>query len=126
MSSDEYRALDSILNIQDIVSHVDEDFDRPPMYDILIALNNMMQRNISPAIDNITKQYEYMENIKPYINENETECLICLDDIAINEYVYKLPCNHIFHARCIEPWLKTHTTCPKCRYCLKDSVKNGK
>ena len=126
MSSDEYRTLDSILNIQDIVSNIDEDFDRPPMYDALILLNNMMQRNITPVLDNITKKYEYVGTIKPHINESETECLICLDNIKLNEYVYKLPCNHVFHDSCIEPWLKNNTTCPKCRYCLKDSVKTKK
>jgi hypothetical protein len=27
-----------------------------------------------------------------------------------------MPCRHIFHARCILPWLKNSNTCPTCRY----------
>lgn len=32
----------------------------------------------------------------------------------------KLPCNHIFGKRCLQEWLKDHTTCPLCRKSLAD------
>ncbi|KAH7566011.1 hypothetical protein ACOSP7_022221 [Xanthoceras sorbifolium] len=49
----------------------------------------------------------------------DTECVICLSEFAPGERVRLLPkCNHGFHVRCIDKWLKSHSSCPKCRHCL--------
>lgn len=54
--------------------------------------------------------------------ENEQECPICLFSDETKEdfgNAIKLDCfassDHIFHAKCIDSWLKTNTTCPVCR-----------
>jgi len=46
------------------------------------------------------------------------KCPICLDDFHEEEQALSLPCNHIFHPsdECVKTWLKTHNTCPVCRY----------
>ncbi|XP_058731021.1 RING-H2 finger protein ATL78-like [Vicia villosa] len=49
----------------------------------------------------------------------DTECVICLSEFTKGEKVRILPkCNHGFHVRCIDKWLKEHSSCPKCRQCL--------
>ncbi|CAL5214558.1 unnamed protein product [Lathyrus oleraceus] len=49
----------------------------------------------------------------------DTECVICLSEFAKGEKLRILPkCNHGFHVRCIDKWLKEHSSCPKCRHCL--------
>lgn len=49
----------------------------------------------------------------------DTECVICLADFTNGERVRLLPkCNHGFHIRCIDKWLRSHSSCPKCRQCL--------
>ena len=45
------------------------------------------------------------------------ECSICLQDLreASAEERLALPCAHVFHAACVEPWLRTHSECPECK-----------
>ena len=50
--------------------------------------------------------------------ENPT-CSICLANIRVNDNVTKLKCNHLFHFKCIEKWLKINEECPFCRTKLK-------
>ncbi|PWA94441.1 RING/U-box superfamily protein [Artemisia annua] len=44
------------------------------------------------------------------------ECRICLtayvDGADVRVF---LQCGHAYHARCIDEWLRLHTTCPNCR-----------
>lgn len=44
-------------------------------------------------------------------------CAICLDDYVVNTTpVRHLPCNHIFHPHCIDPFLQTRSSlCPLCK-----------
>jgi hypothetical protein len=40
-------------------------------------------------------------------------CAICTEDFRLRTWVRRLPCAHIFHPRCIDPWLvEFATTCP--------------
>ncbi|CAK8578943.1 unnamed protein product [Lathyrus sativus] len=49
----------------------------------------------------------------------DTECVICISEFTKGEKVRILPkCNHGFHVRCVDKWLKEHSSCPKCRQCL--------
>jgi hypothetical protein len=45
--------------------------------------------------------------------DESTECSICLSPIS-NEIIC-LPCNHEYHAACINTWLEHADTCPLCR-----------
>ncbi|AET04682.2 putative transcription factor C2H2 family [Medicago truncatula] len=54
----------------------------------------------------------------------DTECVICLSEFTKGEKVRILPkCNHGFHVRCIDKWLKSHSSCPKCRQCLLETCR---
>ena len=42
------------------------------------------------------------------------QCSIC--QTSFNDQIIRtLPCNHCFHALCIDEWFCTHNTCPLCR-----------
>ncbi|XP_058086700.1 RING-H2 finger protein ATL70-like [Magnolia sinica] len=43
-------------------------------------------------------------------------CSICLADYKDTDMLRLLPdCNHIFHVKCVDAWLRLHPTCPVCR-----------
>ncbi|XP_028797678.1 RING-H2 finger protein ATL78-like [Neltuma alba] len=49
----------------------------------------------------------------------DPECAICLSEFNNGDRLRILPkCNHGFHVRCIDKWLSSHSSCPKCRHCL--------
>jgi hypothetical protein len=56
------------------------------------------------------------------IADKKETCAICLDEIG-NEASVKLPCRHIFHERCIAPWMRGHNTCPMCRSVIPPSLR---
>ena len=49
--------------------------------------------------------------------EQPQNCAICLDDYVVNiTPVRHLPCNHIFHPHCVDPFLATRSSlCPLCK-----------
>jgi hypothetical protein len=46
---------------------------------------------------------------------NKDYCKICYQDFNIKEYKRNLKCNHFFHKKCIDKWIKIKNTCPICR-----------
>lgn len=48
------------------------------------------------------------------------KCSVCWEDFKLSEPVRQLPCQHLYHAPCIVPWLELHGTCPICRQSLGD------
>ncbi|XP_012059361.1 PREDICTED: E3 ubiquitin-protein ligase RNF115 [Atta cephalotes] len=48
------------------------------------------------------------------------QCSVCWEDFKLSEPVRQLPCQHVYHAPCIVPWLELHGTCPICRQNLGD------
>ncbi len=54
---------------------------------------------------------------------NEESCFICFEKYKEKELKRKLPhCNHFFHKKCIDKWLKNKSTCPHCRIDLMDKI----
>uniref|UniRef100_A0A914YXZ5 RING-type domain-containing protein n=1 Tax=Panagrolaimus superbus TaxID=310955 RepID=A0A914YXZ5_9BILA len=44
----------------------------------------------------------------------EDECAICMIDFEAEEEIRRLPCNHVYHVKCIDDWLIRSFTCPSC------------
>ncbi|XP_015581167.1 receptor homology region, transmembrane domain- and RING domain-containing protein 1 [Ricinus communis] len=58
-------------------------------------------------------------------------CAICLEDYKEGETLKVLPCQHEFHASCVDSWLtKWGTFCPVCKFdmktkCIFSEIKRG-
>ena len=74
--------------------------------------------NIAPlkcaGIKNDSKK-EYMPDYT--IPEN---CAVCCMKFSEKELHRTLPCNHSFHAACVDVWILRSSTCPICRYQLNE------
>ncbi|XP_057698400.1 RING finger protein 150-like [Corythoichthys intestinalis] len=42
-------------------------------------------------------------------------CAVCIEAYKTNDVVRVLPCRHVFHKHCVDPWLHDHQTCPMCK-----------
>ena len=87
---------------------------RPP--NLLDVLTNLLEAEPSESVA--------VDTIPVYTADGDLdECSICQDKIKKGDVFRRLPCsvtvNHCFHKDCIDPWLKTNTTCPNCRSNLK-------
>ncbi|KAM3199024.1 RING-H2 finger protein ATL70-like [Capsicum annuum] len=53
------------------------------------------------------------------VNHKDTTascCSICLADYKNNDMLRLLPdCEHLFHLKCVDPWLMLNPSCPVCR-----------
>ncbi|XP_076993832.1 RING finger protein 44 isoform X4 [Tamandua tetradactyla] len=45
----------------------------------------------------------------------QTLCVVCFSDFEARQLLRVLPCNHEFHTKCVDKWLKANRTCPICR-----------
>jgi hypothetical protein len=95
-----------------------------------IILKNNYDNN--PCNANSCSFDKYNNNIN-FINNDENECLICLelknDDettVQLNETEMcskKCLCSGWFHKKCLSKWFVANFTCPICRNCIS-SFKN--
>lgn len=42
-------------------------------------------------------------------------CAVCIEGYKSNDVIRILPCKHVFHKQCVDPWLNEHCTCPICK-----------
>jgi hypothetical protein len=46
--------------------------------------------------------------------KDDSLCVICRDDKEVGDRLRKLPCGHLWHARCVDAWLLIDARCPLC------------
>ena len=99
---------------------------------VLINRMPFQQKKNPPISPKTIEKLKHFKMEKKYCIKNEQDnlefpkCTICLMEIFEGIEAILLPCEHIFHGKCITQWLKIHNTCPLCRYELSDNDDNIK
>ena len=74
-------------------------------------------KTVPPAsrkfIDNLKELHVTADDL---LEENNKECLVCLEEQKVGGLGVKLPCGHLYHRACVVDWLRRHCTCPCCRF----------
>lgn len=58
--------------------------------------------------------------------EKKLQCSVCLEDLKRKGKAKQLPCDHLYHEKCITPWLKKQSTCPNCRKFIEIEIAETK
>ncbi|KAM5170795.1 RING finger protein 44 isoform 1-T1 [Mantella aurantiaca] len=73
---------------------------------------------------NIEQLPSYRFNLESHQSE-QTLCVVCFSDFESRQLLRVLPCNHEFHAKCVDKWLKSNRTCPICRADASEAHRDG-
>ena len=66
------------------------------------------------------KTKKHLKNVKfKEVEDEHTMCSICLEYIIDKQSCNVTKCNHQYHKRCLNKWLRVGNTCPYCRTELK-------
>ncbi|KAL5720725.1 hypothetical protein ACHQM5_013365 [Ranunculus cassubicifolius] len=89
---------------------------QPPQHD----LPSHHSITIEEGLDEATlSSYPKLLYSKVKVRDKNTSascCSVCLADYKGNDMLRLLPdCGHMFHLKCVDPWLRLHPTCPVCR-----------
>jgi E3 ubiquitin-protein ligase RNF38/44 len=66
--------------------------------------------------------YRFNEEVRRTVLDQRS-CVVCMCEFENRQLLRALPCNHEFHAKCVDKWLKTNRTCPICRADATDRPK---
>jgi len=69
------------------------------------------QRRVAPHQSKAPAELVYKLKTKTFHKENkddeEEECIICLESYQEGDTIRRLPCKHEFHSTCVDTWLIT-------------------
>ena len=94
-------------------------------YFIIVLLLYAICRYTCPRIEQppliILEPLLLPEKYTDIVTENTVRdtCTICIEDFEVGDQVVNLQCTHIFHTKCISPWLEKSTECPNCKSKIK-------
>jgi Ring finger domain len=122
ISDEDYQAIQYAMDgdLHDDLIHELEDEDGEIPYETLLSLGECIgdvktDKWILIAEQELAKlSYENYDRSKN-CNQDGNMCLICQCEYETDEFICKLPCQHIFHKDCATSWLKKTDACPYCR-----------
>ncbi|KAF7648739.1 hypothetical protein LDENG_00152520, partial [Lucifuga dentata] len=82
-----------------------------------VSLSNSLQRRLGDAAKKAIGKLT-TRTVKKGDKETDPDfnhCAVCIEAYQLNDVVRILPCKHVFHKVCVDPWLNEHCTCPMCK-----------
>lgn len=89
----------------------------------LIEVQEMLSRRRGLNTETIERLDKFRWGERGTSEDAQTQCMVCLCDFSNGEEVRRLPCNHTFHASCIDEWLRRCTDCPICKANVDRAVR---
>lgn len=65
------------------------------------AIAKIPQRTLTAGDKELEKDYD--------------QCAVCIEPYNDGDIIRLMPCRHVFHKSCVDPWLMDHRTCPMCK-----------
>ncbi|KAM7532899.1 hypothetical protein Aperf_G00000128657 [Anoplocephala perfoliata] len=74
-------------------------------------------RKLTAATKKALKQLpvKCLDQVDNLISEGFDQCAICIEIFKPHDLIRSLPCRHMYHRACIDPWLLKHRSCPLCK-----------
>jgi hypothetical protein len=103
-----YTNMYNIMTLLSIVNLTQDEF-LEDIYDEVQT--ESLQDSVLKRDENI----QYNGDEEKYNENEEFECVICKENIMNEEKVIHLhECNHTFHSKCLNEWIKWKSVCPLC------------
>lgn len=92
------------------------------LYQIRNLINSNIDFQENQTILNKLTQQEIDSIKEEKINNisDQEKCVICYQEFKKNDIIKILKCKHIFHKKCITPWLLNYNS--KCPFCKSESI----
>ncbi|XP_050546996.1 uncharacterized protein LOC126908715 isoform X2 [Daktulosphaira vitifoliae] len=100
-----------------------------PLCGVFLFMVSRKKQTVNAYVAHFFLKYLKMFNISIVIFYflfcyiNSEVCPICLDEFSLESYFLKF-CRHLYCKVCLDQWLQTNSTCPKCRCPIDEN--NGK
>ncbi|GLT29817.1 hypothetical protein SLA2020_046600 [Shorea laevis] len=81
-----------------------------------LSENDPNRHGPPPASESAINSLPRVKITDQLLNSEMNQCTVCKDDFEEGALVKQMPCKHLYHEECLFPWLKSHNSCPVCRY----------
>ncbi|OAF69526.1 ERAD-associated E3 ubiquitin-protein ligase HRD1 [Intoshia linei] len=73
----------------------------------------------------IYRMNEFKDITQEDLNNGDPCCVVCREEMSLENNCKKLPCGHMFHKACLRSWFRRQQICPTCRLdLLKEDAQN--
>ncbi|KAK9124954.1 hypothetical protein Scep_013800 [Stephania cephalantha] len=96
-------------------ANVSDYFVGPGLDDLIEMLTRNERRGPPPAAQSSIDAMPTVKITQRHLR-TDSHCPVCKDRFELGSEARQMPCNHIYHADCIIPWLVQHNSCPVCRH----------